>query len=66
MGKRIYLCLAKMSESGAEQRFVQEAFDTNWVAPLGPNVDGFEQSLEDFVNGIPGQARNEGDVLIPH
>lgn len=32
MGKRIYLCLAKMSESGAEQRFVQEAFDTNWVA----------------------------------
>ena len=66
MGKRIYLCLAKMSESGAEQRYVQEAFDTNWVAPLGPNVDGFEQSLEDFVNGIPGQARNEGDVLIPH
>lgn len=55
-----------MSESGAEQRFVQEAFDTNWVAPLGPHVDAFEQSLEDFVNGIPGQARNEGDVLIPH
>lgn len=50
MGKRIYLCLAKMSESGAEQRFVQEAFDTNWVAPLGPNVNAFEEELENFLN----------------
>ena len=66
MEKRIYLCLAKMSESGAEQRYVQEAFETHWVAPLGPNVNAFEADLEAFVNGIPGQARNEGDVLIPH
>jgi len=44
----IYLCLAKMSETGAEQRYVQEAFDTNWVAPLGPNVNAFEESLEDY------------------
>ena len=47
MGKRIYLCLAHMS--GAEQAFIQEAFDTNWVVPLGPNVNGFEEDLKNFV-----------------
>ena len=47
--KRIYLCLAHMSEDGAEQRYVKEAFDTNWVVPLGPNVNGFEADLEKFV-----------------
>ena len=35
--------------SGNEQKFIQEAFDTNWVVPLGPNVNGFEKDLEDFV-----------------
>ena len=50
--KRIYLCLAHMSDDGAEQRYVKEAFDTNWVVPLGPNVNGFEKDLEDFVNGV--------------
>lgn len=34
---------------GGEQKYVQEAFDTNWVAPLGPNVNGFEQDLESYV-----------------
>ena len=48
--KRIYLCLAHMSEAGVEQQYIQEAFDTNWVVPLGPNVDGFEKDLEAFVN----------------
>ncbi len=48
--KTIYLCLAHMSEDGAEQRFVKEAFDTNWVVPMGPNVNAFEQSLADFSN----------------
>ena len=52
MSKRIYLCLAHMS--GKEQAFIQEAFDTNWVVPLGPNVNGFEQDLEAFVNGRDG------------
>jgi hypothetical protein len=47
--KRIYLCLAHMSDDGAEQRYVKEAFDTNWVVPLGPNVNAFEQELERFV-----------------
>ena len=45
--KRIYLCLAHMS--GKEQAFIQEAFDTNWVVPLGPNVNGFEEDLKTFV-----------------
>ena len=47
MDKRIYLCLAHMS--GKEMGFIQEAFDTNWVVPLGPNVNAFEQDLERFV-----------------
>ena len=47
MRNRIYLCLAHMS--GKEQQFIQEAFDTNWVVPLGPNVNGFEKDLEQFV-----------------
>ena len=47
MDKRIYLCLAHMS--GKEIGFIQEAFDTNWVVPLGPNVNAFEQDLERFV-----------------
>ena len=48
--KRIYLCLAHMSDAGIEQKYIKEAFDTNWVVPLGPNVNGFEKDLEDFVN----------------
>ena len=47
--KRIYLCLAHMSEDGMEQKYIKEAFDTNWVVPLGPNVNGFEADLEKFV-----------------
>ncbi len=44
---RILLCLCHLS--GNEKRFVQEAFDSNWVVPLGPNVNGFEKDLEEFV-----------------
>ena len=47
--KRIYLCLAHMSDEGMEQKYIKEAFDTNWVVPLGPNVNGFEKDLEEFV-----------------
>ena len=47
--KTIYLCLAHMSEAGFEQKYVKEAFDTNWVVPLGPNVNAFEADLETFV-----------------
>ena len=47
MNNRIYLCLAHMS--GTEMSYIQEAFDTNWVVPLGPNVNAFEADLERFV-----------------
>ena len=47
MNKRIYLCLAHMS--GEEQKYIQEAFDTNWVVPLGPNVNGFEEDIKQFI-----------------
>ena len=46
--KMIYLCLAHMSEEGLEQKYIQEAFDTNWVVPLGPNVNAFEEDLKQF------------------
>ena len=52
MRERIYLCLAHMS--GREQAFIKEAFDTNWVVPMGPNVNGFEKDLERFVNNAAG------------
>ena len=57
--KRIYLCLAHMSEAGLEQKYIKEAFDTNWVVPLGPNVNGFEYDLEEFVNGTT-EPQNHG------
>lgn len=53
VNKRIYLCLAHMSETGLEQKYIKEAFDTNWVVPLGPNVNAFEEDLKNFV----GQGR---------
>ena len=46
----IYLCLAHMSEDGSEQKYVKEAFDTNWVVPMGPNVNAFEQDLANMAN----------------
>lgn len=46
--KRIILCLAHMS--GNEQKYIKEAFDTNWVVPLGPNVNGFEDDLKRFMS----------------
>ena len=57
--KRIYLCLAHMSDEGLEQKYIKEAFDTNWVVPLGPNVNGFEADLENFVN----ENQNENEKL---
>ncbi len=59
--KRIYLCLAHMSEDGMEQKYIKEAFDTNWVVPLGPNVNGFEKDLEDFVDGLTPNPSPKGE-----
>ncbi len=53
--KRIYLCLAHMSEAGMEQKYVKEAFDTNWVVPLGPNVNEFEHELKTFVTKMSNE-----------
>ena len=49
-----------MSEEGIEQKSVKEAFDTNWVVPLGPNVDGFERDLEAWLSQ---HSRNEVHVV---
>ena len=62
--KQIYLCLAHMSEDGAEQRYVKEAFDTNWVVPMGPNVNGFERDLEAFVNHGDSEDLNKRVVAL--
>ena len=49
MNKRILLASPHMSEEGFEQEYVKEAFDTNWVAPLGKNVDELEKELANYV-----------------
>ena len=61
MRERIYLCLAHMS--GREMDFIKEAFDTNWVVPMGPNVNGFEKDLEAFVNNRDGKAPLDKKVV---
>ena len=43
---------------GREQEFIREAFETNWVVPLGPNVDAFEKALEDYLTGESGEERH--------
>ena len=48
--ERIYLASPHMSNEGYEQAYVKEAFDSNWVAPLGPNVTNFEKELAEYVN----------------
>ena len=48
----IFMCLAHMSESGAEMKYINQAFDDNWVVPLGPNVNGFEEDLKAFITQI--------------
>lgn len=59
--ERILLCLAHMS--GKEQDFIKEAFDQNWVVPLGPNVNGFEKDLDEFVNEREGKAPLDKKVV---
>ncbi len=49
MSNRILLCLAHMS--GKEQEYIDQAFRDNWVVPLGPNVNGFEDDLKQFCGG---------------
>ncbi|HHK5535687.1 TPA: aminotransferase class I/II-fold pyridoxal phosphate-dependent enzyme [Bacillus mobilis] len=60
--KRIYLSSPHMS--GNEQKYIQNAFDTNWIAPLGPNIDGFERELASFVGVKGGAAVSSGTAAI--
>ena len=61
--KTIYLCLAHMSEDGVEQKYVKEAFDTNWVVPMGPNVNAFEHNLADFANAMDDGSKLDRKVV---
>ena len=61
--KMIYLCLAHMSDDKMEEKYVQEAFDTNWVVPMGPNVNAFENDLEAFVNKVAGDNPSDRRVV---
>lgn len=60
--KRIYLASPHMG--GLEEAFVKEAFDTNWIAPLGANVDGFERELAEYVGIKNGAALSSGTAAI--
>ena len=61
-GKKIYLSSPTMH--GEEQEFIKEAFDTNWVAPLGPNVNAFEKELADYVGISHASALSSGTAAI--
>lgn len=62
--KKIWLASPHMSDEGYEQAFVKEAFDTNWVAPLGPNVNEFEKELAQKVGSKHGAALTSGTGAI--
>jgi dTDP-4-amino-4,6-dideoxygalactose transaminase len=62
MSSKIWLSSPHMG--GSEQQFVNEAFETNWIAPLGPNVDGFEQDLATYTNTRYAAALSAGTAAI--
>ena len=62
MKDRIWLSSPHMGKS--EKKFVQEAFDTNWIAPLGPHVNGFEYDLENYTGALHVAALNSGTAAI--
>jgi dTDP-4-amino-4,6-dideoxygalactose transaminase len=64
MGKRIYLSSPHMSDEGYEMQYVKEAFDTNWIAPLGENVNQFEKELAAKVGSRAAAALSSGTAAI--
>ncbi|MFA7411834.1 MAG: DegT/DnrJ/EryC1/StrS family aminotransferase [Tissierellaceae bacterium] len=64
MEKRIFLSSPHMSEEGYEMEYIQEAFDTNWIAPLGTNVNEFEKELAAYVGIGHGAALVSGTAAI--
>lgn len=61
---RILLASPHMSEQGYEKGFIKEAFDTNWIAPLGKNVDSFEEELVDMIGSKHAAALSSGTAAI--
>ncbi len=64
MKPKIYLSSPHMSEEGFEMQYIKEAFDTNWIAPLGANVDGFEKELADKIGAKHAAALSSGTAAI--
>ena len=64
MEKRIFLSSPHMSKEGYEQEYVKEAFDTNWIAPLGENVNKFEEELSEYVGSKNAAALSAGTAAI--
>lgn len=64
MGEKIWLASPHMSDEGYEMEFVKEAFDTNWIAPLGPNVNEFEKELASKVGSGHAAALVSGTGAI--
>ncbi|WP_313552585.1 DegT/DnrJ/EryC1/StrS family aminotransferase, partial [Aerococcus sp.] len=64
MSERILLSSPHMSDEGFEREFVNEAFDTNWIAPLGPNVNEFENELSKMVGIENALALDSGTSAI--
>ena len=65
MEERIYLASPHMSDEGYEQKYIKEAFDTNWIAPLGENVNKFEEEMAEYV-GIKHAAALSGGTAAIH
>lgn len=64
MEKKVYLSSPHMSEEGYELQYIQEAFDTNWIAPLGNNVTEFENKVCSFIGSKSAAALNSGTAAI--
>lgn len=64
MSKKILLASPHMSDEGYEQQFIKEAFDTNWIAPLGENVNKFEEEIANYVGVKTGAALSAGSAAI--
>jgi len=62
--KKIYLASPHVSDEGYEMEYIKEAFDTNWIAPLGKNVDGFESELSNMVGTNYAAALSSGTAAI--
>src|SRR5699024_7238663 len=64
MSDKIYLSSPHMSDEGYEMEYVKEAFDTNWIAPLGKNVDAFEKEFAEKVGSKSAAALSSGTAAI--